>query len=181
MSPPAVSLFAPQLRTFSLNLLRGDTVRVNHLESPLRSPAPASTEGRARTRSTATAAAAAPASPAPTASTRSTSATRSPASTAACARTPWSPSAAPAPKASLGAAARCEPRPRHSHLTRCGTNQSSRLDVLFYDPVQPDSSQLVQVVSLPERRSLPPQGRLLRVRVLQRLVGAPLRRPPGLL
>lgn len=33
MSPPAVSLFAPQLRTFSLNLLRGDTVRVNHLPS----------------------------------------------------------------------------------------------------------------------------------------------------
>lgn len=66
----------------------------------------ASMEGRARIKSTAILVTAAQASLAPTANTKSTSVTPSPALTEASVKMPWSPSVAPAPRATLATAAR---------------------------------------------------------------------------
>lgn len=72
----------------------------------LMSTALASMEGRAQIKSTAIPVPAAQASLAPTANTRSMSVTPSPASTEASVKMPWSPSVAPAPRATLAIAAR---------------------------------------------------------------------------
>lgn len=74
--------------------------------SLLMSTALVSMEGRVQIKSTAIPVPAAQASLAPTANTRSMSVTPSPASTEASVKMPWSPSVAPALRATLATAAR---------------------------------------------------------------------------